>query len=389
MKEKQHVKLLLRRYGVVIAKKFLRIFSPLMVAPLVFVFTWQDAAAASASRAGLNAAGDLWSRDNFVAWEVAPNDVTVGPEERAQILENLHLKQFAYDWHAKDIPTLDAQIESLQGRGIRQLAWWFPFDGEDPVAEAALDAIKRHGIHPQLWVPNANFYFVPRTPEGWAPLLPKGFTVPKTKKEWTHLSPEDHAVVQRVIDRLKEGNPNFNLPKTPQEQEQRVKQEANRINTLVKMAAPSGSSIELYNHGGWFGIMENELAVIDRLNKMGVTGVGIVYSFGHARDEFHDDTKNFPEIWRKIKAHVVAINVTGVRWEGQLVYPTQGDGELEMMRTIQESGWTGPVVVSADDDGEVTHAEATLRNYLAGIDWLAAELRQPGSGGPRPVLHEP
>jgi len=40
----------------------------------------------------------------------------------------------------------------------------------------------------------------------------------------------------------------------------------------------------------------------------------------------------------------------------------------------------GPVVVSADDNGEVIHAVASLKNYLAGIDWLAAELKTPRLG---------
>lgn len=54
-----------------------------------------------------------------------------------------------------------------------------------------------------------------------------------------------------------------------------------------------------------------------------------------------------------------------------------------MMRTIQDSGWVGPVgalVPWKQDDTEVV-----LRNVLRGIDWLSAELKQPGAGGPRPL----
>jgi hypothetical protein len=56
------------------------------------------------------------------------------------------------------------------------------------------------------------------------------------------------------------------------------------------------------------------------------------------------------------------------------------------MRTIQESGWTGPVGVIAEKGGD---AEVTLKNYLKGIDWLAAEIAKPGSGGPRPFANAP
>jgi hypothetical protein len=111
-----------------------------------------------------------------------------------------------------------------------------------------------------------------------------------------------------------------------------------------------------------------------------------VYNFSHARDAHHDDTVDFPSLWKKIKPHVIAVNVTGMRMEGQIIYPSQGDRELDMMRTIQESGWKGPVGVIAEKGGD---AEVTLKNYLKGIDWLAAEIAKPGSGGPQPFAHAP
>jgi hypothetical protein len=126
---------------------------------------------------------------------------------------------------------------------------------------------------------------------------------------------------------------------------------------------------------------ENQLAIIARLKEMGVTDVGMVYNFSHARDELHDDSKNFPALWKQIKEHVVAVNITGMHWEGQEVYPSQGDSELEMMRTIQESGWKGHIGLIAEKGGD---AEVTLKNYMIGLDWLAAELKHPGSGGNPP-----
>jgi hypothetical protein len=57
-----------------------------------------------------------------------------------------------------------------------------------------------------------------------------------------------------------------------------------------------------------------------------------------------------------------------------------------MMRTIQDSGWVGPVGLIAERGGD---AKVTLGNDLLGLDWLAAELRQPGSGGSRPLSSAP
>jgi sugar phosphate isomerase/epimerase len=249
------------------------------------------------------------------------------------MLEGLGFRHFAYDWRDKDIPTFDAEIEALQKHRVDLLAWWFPFDADNPIAKKTLETFKRHDVHPQLWVA---------------------------------LSPGRMAEI-------------------PGTQEQRVKQATERINALVRLAAPYGCSVELYNHNGWFGMEENQLAVIERLRGMGVTGVGMVYNFSHSRDDLHDDSKNFPELWERIKPNVVAVNITGMRWEGKEVYPSQGDSELDMMRTIQDSRWTGPIGLIAEKGGD---AEVTLRNYIIGLDWLADELRQPGSGGPRPFPPE-
>ena len=244
------------------------------------------------------------------------------------MLQDLGFKQFVYDWRDKDIPTFDAEIEALQKHGITILGWWFPLSASDPKATLILETFKRHGIHPQLWV--------------------------------------------------KRGGA---LTKTPEEQQQRVLQEADQINALVQLAAPYGCKIELYNHNYWFGQEDNQLAIIDRLKELGVTDVGMVYNFSHAHDELHDDTVNFSEIWKKIQPHVVAVNITGMGLWKQIIYPSQGQHELDMMRTIQDSGWTGPVGLIAEKGGD---AAVTLKNYLTGLDWLTAELKTPGSNGPAP-----
>ena len=67
----------------------------------------------------------LWDHDNLVAWCVVPFDAKKrGPEERAQMLEKLGFKHFAYDWDGKD--RFDAEIEAMQSHGIDLLAWLFP-----------------------------------------------------------------------------------------------------------------------------------------------------------------------------------------------------------------------------------------------------------------------
>jgi sugar phosphate isomerase/epimerase len=296
------------------------------------------------------------------------------------MLNRLGFRHFAYDWRDSDIPKFDEEIAALKRNGIDLLAWWFPLGADDPRARTTLETFKRNAVHPQLWVmlPPASF---PQTPEEWTRLLPVGMAMPRSQEELEKLSETDKAEHLKALHATIAQLNRESLTKTPQEQEQRVRQEADRIHELVKLAAPYGSKVALYNHNGWFGMMDNQVAIIERLAALGVTGVGIVYNFSHARDELHDDTVNFPAIWKKIKPYVVAVNVTGTHWEGSLVYPSQGDRELELLRTIEESGWRGPIGLIAEKGGD---AELTLRDYLIGFDWLMAELRQPGSGGPRP-----
>ena len=323
----------------------------------------------------------LWAHDNLFAWETVLFDTTLrGPEERAQMLERLGFKHFVYDWRENNTSTFDAQIEALQKHGIDLLGWWFPFDPDDPAAKATLETFKHHHVKPQLWVMQSLRDF-PKTTEEWSKWLPEPIAIPKTSEEWGKLSEADKTEMQKKIRQAFVRFSENTLTKIPQEQESRVQREAARIAALVKLAAPYGCKVELYNHNGWFGIMDNQVAIIERLKELGVTDVGIAYNFWHARDELHDDTVNFPALWKKIQPYVAAVAVSGTHLDDVAIYPSQGDSELEMMRTIQESRWRGPIGLVAAHPGD---AQVTLSNCIAGLDWLAAELKQPGSGGSPP-----
>jgi hypothetical protein len=329
----------------------------------------------------------LWAHDNLVAWEVIPYDALKrGPEERAAMLSRVGFKHYAYlafpDQEDKDMTVygraVDAEVEALQRQGIDLLAWFLIVDtADDPKVRTALDSFKRHGVHPQLWVAHSWAPY-PRSPEQWARYYPKGFVVPRGIDEFEKRSDADKRLVRSAWVQISTEL----SPKTPEEQIQRVQREAERIKEFVKIAAAYGCKVNIYNEGGWFGMVENQVAIVRRLKEMGVDDVGMVYNFSHSRDELHDDSKNFPQLWALMRPYVVDVNVIAVKMDyGYVHYPSQGEAELEMMRTIQESGWKGPVGLPVQQPGD---AEVTLRNDVRGLDWLAAELKQAGSGGPRP-----
>jgi sugar phosphate isomerase/epimerase len=287
-------------------------------------------ARASEGSPAANAATDpalLFQRKNLTAWCVVPFDANKrGPEERAAMLQRLGFKNFAYDWREKDIPAFDAEVEAMKRHGIKIVAWWFPTDPNDPVARTILEVCKRHKIQPQLWV------------------MGGGAGV-----------------------------------KSPEEQTQRIEQEAERIGRIVALAKAYGCAVELYNHNHWFGQTDNEIAIIERLKQKGVTGVGMIYNFSHG----HGDIDDFPAKWKRMKPYVVAVNVTGMVKSEALIPPAQGEHELEMLRVIHKSKWKGPIGLIAEQGGD---AEVTLSNGLIGIEWLRKELTRPGSGGTRPKI---
>src|SRR5882757_2568723 len=125
----------LNRYGIVPA---------VVVAFLACILNAPIACAESSKGSDRSRDSSLWSHDNLLAWCVVPFDAKMrGSEERAQMLEKLGFKHFAYDWRDDDIPTFDAEIDALQKHGIDLLAWWFPLEAGDQEAKAILEVFRR------------------------------------------------------------------------------------------------------------------------------------------------------------------------------------------------------------------------------------------------------
>lgn len=316
---------------------------------------------------------DSWAHGNLAAFGVIPFDARQRePEQRAQMLERLGFKNFVYSFREKHIRTLDVEIDALKRHGIRLSALML-YVVDDPDAKVdwrnyliaspdvfmgkakpngltlgdLLETFRRHNVHPQLWI----------------------VTYPMNLRAATETSSAEE-LPQRMTELLRQ-----DLAAFPQQE--RVKLEARRMKALARLAAPYGVKVELYNHGAWLGMMDNQIAVIERLRALGVTDVGMVYDFAHGRDELHDDSSNFPALWKQAKAYVVEVNIGHMSANGA----TQGNRELEMMRIVQDSGWRGPIGLDAMQGGD---AEVALKSALLEFDWLSAELRQPGSGGPLP-----
>jgi sugar phosphate isomerase/epimerase len=241
------------------------------------------------------------------------------------MLEKMGVKRLAYDYRAEHIPTFDAEMEALKRHQVQLLAWWFPTE-LNAEAKNILEVLRRHGIRAQLWV----------TGGGTA-------------------------------------------TKTPEEQRAKVAAEVRRLRPIALAAAEIGCSVALYNHGGWFGEPDNQIAIIQAL---GLKNVGIVYNQHHG----HDHLASFPQLLERMKPYLLALNLNGMTAEGdrkgRKILPLgQGDLDLSLLKTIESSGWSGPIGILNHTDED---AEARLLDNLDGLEWLVPQLHGKPAG-PKPT----
>gem|GEM_PF-314846 len=273
---------------------------------------------------------DLFRRDNLIAWCIVPFDAKKrGPEERAEMLARLGFKRFAYDYRREHVPTFEAEIVALEKHGVSLDAWWFPGSMNDE-AKLILDICRKHGVRPQLWVSGG------------------GVT-----------------------------------PATDEERAQRIDDEAKRIRPIAEAAAQDGLKVGLYNHGGWFGEPENQIAIIERIK---LPNVGMVYNFHHG----HAHVDRFAELLAKMRPHLLAVNVNGMDPAGdktgrKILQLGQGSLELKLMQQLRDGGYTGPVGILGHTQDD---AEARLADNLDGLDWLVPQL-DGKPAGPKPQPRTP
>ena len=270
-------------------------------------------AAVAAFSADKPAAKSIFAKNNLVAWCIVPFDAKQrGPEERARMLHGLGIRRLAYDWRDKDIPTFDQEVDALAKYGIKLQAFWLT-SGPDPASEkgvrAVLELLKRRNVRTEIW-----YMYAP----------PAGFDA---------LSQPD-----------------------------KVAQVAKAVKYLAVATQKLRCKVGLYNHEGWYGEPDNELAVLEAV---GMPNVGLVYNFHHGQAQI----ERFPAFLPKILPHLLAVNINGMKKEGPMIL-TVGEGtyELDMLKLVRSSGYKGPVGIL--NHSEERDAEAGLKANMAGLQKL-------------------
>lgn len=272
-------------------------------------------AAEPESDQGTAPAEKLFAKDNLVAWCIVPFDSEKrGPRQRAKMLNRLGIQKLAYDYRAEHIPTFDEEVETLKQHGIELTAWWFPTTLNDE-ARQILDVLKRHNVKTQLWVTGGGG------------------------------------------------------PANPEENAAWIEAEAARIRPIAEAAAEIGCSVGLYNHGGWFGEPENQIAIIKALQ---LPNVGIVYNLHHG----HGHVERFSALMETMLPYLMAVNLNGMTADGdqhgEKILPLgTGELDLQLLRIIHDSGYQGPIGILNHTDLD---AEARLQDNLDGLAWLTSLL---------------
>ncbi|CAN5755165.1 hypothetical protein BH11VER1_BH11VER1_25100 [soil metagenome] len=262
---------------------------------------------------------DLFTRSNLAAWCIVPFDAGKrGPEERAAMLEKLGFTKFVYDYRAEHIPQWDEELDALKKHQIELTGWWFPSSLNEE-ARKALELFKRHDVKPDLWITG-----------GGAPT------------------------------------------KTDEEQAQRVEQEAARVKITAEAAAAQGLRVGLYNHGNWFGEPENQLAIIERLKKDGITNVGMIYNLHHG----HGHLDRLDKVLPQMLPHLYCFNLNGMDVDGEAkgrkILPLGvGTEDVKVLRLLRASGYHGTVGILNHTNED---AEGRLLDNLDGLAWLLPQL---------------
>jgi hypothetical protein len=207
------------------------------------------------------------------------------------------------------VPTFEQEFDCLKSHGIALDAFWAP----GPHAEPLLASFQKRGLTPSFWV-----------------MIGAPDTLDQTAK---------------------------------------VKHAAAAVRPLAEAAAKAGCRVDIYNHGGWGGEPENQIAVIEELK---LPNVGIVYNQHHG----HDHLPRFKELLATMLPHLRFLNLNGMTAEGdkkgkKILVLGQGDLDLQLARTICESGYDGPIGILGHTQDD---AEARLLDNLEGLDWITGEL---------------
>ena len=256
----------------------------------------------------------LFAKQNLVAWCIVPFDrVERTPEQRALMLHELGITQLAYDWRLKHLSSFQDELKSLKNHNIKLKSVWLWIENDStPILDSAnqviLDVLKSQRVETDLWVGFSNNYF-----EGLS-------------------------------------------------DDQKLDKGVKAVEYLQKKASGIGCTLNLYNHGDWFGDPRNQIRIIE---KSGLKNIGMVYNFHHA----HQQVDDFPNLLPKMLPYLKTVNLDGIKIDGPKILTLgEGDKELEMLKTLKASGYNGSIGIIGHIEAE--DVKVVLERNIEGLKTL-------------------
>jgi len=224
--------------------------------------------------------GGVFAKSNLVAWCIVPFDsANRNPRERAEMLQRLGIRKFAYDWRDQHVASFEEEILELKKRGIEYFAFWAFHPAIEPL-------VGKHRVTPQFWI-----------------------TVP---------SPAGA------------------------DQEAKVEAAAKQLQGMVEKTRQLGCKLGLYNHGGWGGEPANMVAVTKRLRQDGKSDhVGIAYNLHHGHGHIKDFAEVLALMQPYL--FCLNLNGMNENEQPKILPVGLGRHELAMMEVIKRSGYSGPI----------------------------------------------
>ena len=260
----------------------------------------------------------LFQKDNLLAWCVIPYDnQNRSPSERAEMLSDLGFAKFAYDWRDHHLPDFPEEINELEAHGIELSATWLwiderSSDGLLPEHDKIFDALEDSATSTRIWV----------------------------------------GMHDNLYDGLSE--------------EQKLAKVSGIISEIHSRAQLSGSTVALYNHGGWASEPENQVRII---KATGRDDIGIVFNFHHG----HKHIDRFDEVLDTIMPWLVTVNLNGMEKDGAHILDIgKGDYEKMMIRTLLYSGFSGEIGIIGHTEGE--DVRNVLQRNLDGLQKILTSL---------------
>lgn len=261
----------------------------------------------------------MLAQDKIIAWCIVPFDARDRtPAQRAEMLQELGIGKYAYDYRDRHIPQFAEEIRTMEASGIEMHAvWlWIQDAGDqllDPASERIVRTVEQEGLKTEFWVSFPGQFF-----EG--------------------LSEQEK--FDKAVGTL------------------------SKLNERVQKA---GCSIALYNHGDWFGNPENQIRIIAAI---GSDNIGMVYNFHHG----HHEVAQFGELFPKMQPYLTAVNLNGMTPDGpKIIDLGKGEAELGMLRIMKQYGYQGPIGILGHTEGE--DIRVVLERNLEGLVKLRSALQ--------------